>query len=99
LETVSEMNTVTLIRCLINVSYEQLIIFFLIKIKPMPSRKLRTGKAMMLFKKSVLGAIRDDEKKTPVMFLITRTKSSDDISKVSEQIRGSGCKTVGIGEF
>lgn len=65
-------------------------------IKPKLSGKLKTGKALMLVKKNILPALKND-KKIPVMFLITRTKSSDDISKASEQIRGSGCKTVGVG--
>ncbi|XP_066921742.1 uncharacterized protein [Clytia hemisphaerica] len=67
------------------------------KIKVKPSRKLKSGKALYMFKKNVLPIIEKDDQKTPVLFFVTRTKSSDDISKVGEQIKGSGCKTVSIG--
>jgi len=67
------------------------------QIKPKPSPKLRSGKALLLVKKTLLDALEKDPKRIPVLFFVTRTRSSDDVSKISEQIRGAGCKTVAIG--
>lgn len=75
-----------------------IIFTFTLQIKPKPSPKLRSGKALLLVKKTLLDTLEKDPKRTPVLFFVTRTRSSDDVSKISEQIRGAGAKTVAIGK-
>lgn len=52
----------------------------------------------MFVKKGMMSWLVGDKQKVGILFLITRTKSSDDISKVSEQIKGAGAKTCGLGK-
>ena len=65
--------------------------------QPNPAGRVRTGACLKFFNQRLSNRLMSDSKRTPLMFLVTQSKSSDDISKVSQQIKGSGCKTIGIG--
>ena len=52
----------------------------------------------MFVKKELIPGLQSDQKRVGVLFMITRTKSSDDLSKASEQIKGTGVKGCGIGK-
>lgn len=67
------------------------------QVEAQESKQVKTGQALMDVKKNVLSQLKDEKKKS-VGFCITRSQSSDDISKASEQLKGAGLTLVAIGE-
>ncbi|XP_066921740.1 uncharacterized protein [Clytia hemisphaerica] len=76
---------------------QQEVITALKAVQPNPVGRVRTGACLKFFKQRLINRFISDNKRTPLMFLVTQSKSSDDISKISQQIKGSGCKAIGIG--
>ena len=81
------------------VSFSVISIIFLLscQVEAQESKQVKTGQALMDVKKNVLSHLKDEKKKS-VGFCITRSQSSDDISKASEQLKGAGLTLVAIGE-
>ena len=68
------------------------------QIKPKESKTCKTGAALNYVKSTVVPKTAGEEKRKQICFVITRSSSSDDISKASEQLKGAEVTLVAIGE-